>query len=541
MVTKFILNMPFYTLIICDYKILSPLRKMELDEYVEHLKNIQSAFLSYIDDVENCEENYQNLVSLLDDQKIREKRNELELFLKLVIQISNDHYRTSNFFDKIDKILTLYKNEIKSNYTNFEIFSLFKSNKRLLLFLIEEKLMVIDKDIYNIMLNHTYTNLKYGLYFSPETRPFMIEEVNNDNYDFDEIESLHGFLLFMKPMFRDSMKKNPKPNLPDNFYQKRKIGENDEYICELIRNDSIEKFIIHVTRNSINLDDEFEPSIYETNSLLMSCGVTTLIEYAAFFGAIQIFKYLAKNGVELYPSLWNFAIHGNNPELISFLEESRLQIYNKSMFEINSDYDGYESDSETDENDSEKDENDTEKDENDTEKDENDTEKNENDTEKDENDTEKDENGTENDGSSNNNIDNLFDLMMEEEEDSYNIYDDDFDNNENPQDDEISDFNNSHEKILKEAIKCHHNDMANYIITNYIKKDKMDYYTDNKFGKSVDAYSFQYYNYVFFPKDLNQKFIIFYAAQHGYYEIVKNLLKNTNLKLMMKIVLLFLF
>ena len=249
----------------------------------------------------------------------------------------------------------------------------------------------------------------------------------------------------------------------------------------------------------------------------MSCGVTTLIEYAAFFGSIQIFKYLVKNGVELYPSLWNFAIHGNNPELISFLEDSGLRFYTKSMFEKNSDYDSYESDTEKDEKDNDN--------ESDTEKVENGTEKVKKDTEKVKKDTKKVEN------------DNSSEKMVEEEEDSDEIYDEDFDDNENQKEDEISDFNNSREKLLKEAIKCHHNDMANYIISNCIKKNKIEYYIDHNFGKSVDAYSFKFYNYYFLPKNFNHKFIIFYAAEYGYYEIVNNLLKNTKLKLMMRIIL----
>lgn len=47
-----------------------------------------------------------------------------------------------------------------------------------------------------------------------------------------------------------------------------------------------------------------------------------LIEYAAFFGSIQIFKYLQLNGVELKESLWSLAIHGKNAEIIIFLKDN---------------------------------------------------------------------------------------------------------------------------------------------------------------------------------------------------------------------------
>ena len=44
----------------------------EIDDYIENKKNIQLALLKFIDDDENMEENYDNLVHLLADQKIQE-------------------------------------------------------------------------------------------------------------------------------------------------------------------------------------------------------------------------------------------------------------------------------------------------------------------------------------------------------------------------------------------------------------------------------------------------------------------------------------
>ena len=52
---------------------------------------------------------------------------------------------------------------------------------------------------------------------------------------------------------------------------------------------------------------------------------TTLIEYSAFYGSIQIFNFLRMNNVELSPSLWLYAIHGNNAELIHLLEENKVE------------------------------------------------------------------------------------------------------------------------------------------------------------------------------------------------------------------------
>ena len=64
-------------------------------------------------------------------------------------------------------------------------------------------------------------------------------------------------------------------------------------------------------------------SKYETNPFL-NLQEPSLIEYAAFFGSSQIFECLYKNGVELKPSLWNFAIHGNNLNLLNILKDKKV-------------------------------------------------------------------------------------------------------------------------------------------------------------------------------------------------------------------------
>ena len=86
----------------------------------------------------------------------------------------------------------------------------------------------------------------------------------------------------------------------------------------------IEEFIIYVNKNNYQLDSFIETSHYETNSFLLKAEKVKLIEYASFFGSTQIFKYLYLNGIELSPSLWNFAIHGDDEEMIHILEEEKV-------------------------------------------------------------------------------------------------------------------------------------------------------------------------------------------------------------------------
>ena len=145
---------------------------------------------------------------------------------------------------------------------------------------------------------------KNAQYFSPELKPFINE------------------CWFPKNLHDEIMKE-----LPENFYQDRKIGENNSYICKLIQQDLVKDFIIYINQNNIPLDDKIPNSFYETNICCIKKKLS-LIEYAAFYGSIQIFKHLQLNQAKLTDSLIILAIHSENAELINLLEENnKYMIY----------------------------------------------------------------------------------------------------------------------------------------------------------------------------------------------------------------------
>lgn len=55
-------------------------------------------------------------------------------------------------------------------------------------------------------------------------------------------------------------------------------------------------------------------------------------EYSAFCGSIQIFRYLIQNRIELESSIWKFAIHEKNSDLIHLLEENKIEPDFESIF-----------------------------------------------------------------------------------------------------------------------------------------------------------------------------------------------------------------
>ena len=113
------------------------------------MQEVQNFLLTFLEEDQDIEENYENLMKILTDQKIRENKHELELFLRLINTIGNNHRRVSGFISKIEQLLREIKKEIKSRFSNSEIFELFEENKRILLFLIKEDLLKIDENIFS--------------------------------------------------------------------------------------------------------------------------------------------------------------------------------------------------------------------------------------------------------------------------------------------------------------------------------------------------------------------------------------------------------
>ena len=320
--------------------------------------------------------------------------------------------------------------------------------------------MIVDKYITKkIVTTEDYTDMKYPQFFKDQIMQFKGEkwfpknEENQDKpsldsstsknskttgkYSFGSISKVNQNQNKSKFNFsglQQSKNQNKenwideiyKDDLPDNYDVNRKIGENESYICKMIRDDNVVEFITYVNKNNISLNSTIQTSIYETNSFLLKQqsvlrrnddGVT-LIEYAAFFGSIQIFQYLQMNGVELTQSLWHFVIHGQNPELIHRLEENHIEPKIRK-------------------------------------------------------------NGSRN---------------------------------------EVV----SYTECYKESMKCHHNDITNYIQNNLLQNEE-----ENERDNLIQP--LEYYNFIFLQKEKISKFSFTDFCNYGYYLIANDLLKNIDI------------
>ena len=252
---------------------------------------IQDYLLQFMDD---SNVTIVKLTNFLDNLNLHNNKEELREILGIILNISENHHRYSLFFDKIKQIFAYLKEDIKSAFTNYEIYEIFQNSKLILLILFTDQIIEIDNSIFK---NLSGKDIFYQCFFYPELKSFYSEKERK------EIEQ--------KILETDSKAFN-------NFNEKRKKGENEKYICSLIRNDSIKEFVNYVNLTNCNLKSWTNDSIFETNPFLY--GNINLIKYTAFFGSFKIFLYLQKKGAMVNQSIWEFAIHGNNPKLIHFLE-----------------------------------------------------------------------------------------------------------------------------------------------------------------------------------------------------------------------------
>ncbi|KAK8847051.1 hypothetical protein M9Y10_019626 [Tritrichomonas musculus] len=252
---------------------------------IEEMKVFYELLLDFLDKDQQLEEIFDSLSKLIKNHDFILNNQELKLFLKLIKKVFHYHFHSAFFYDKVFRVISIFINDIKQIYSNLTIFNMFKFDKRILLFLIENQILTIDSKILKILEQDEYRQKYYLEYLD-------IRNINSND---------------------------------STFIEKRNRGENDNYICELIRNDSIIKFVQYINKNLISIDKyQIPPSIFETNSYLLK-NKLNLIEYASFFGSFKIFNYLICHGAPITPDLWNYAIHSRKISFIHLLEEKYVQ------------------------------------------------------------------------------------------------------------------------------------------------------------------------------------------------------------------------
>ena len=118
---------------------------MNTQSYINKMKRIQNDLLDFINGMENNLNDQTKIIQTVNDSKDLENRYEFKSFLYLILKIATNHCSASNLFNKITNLLNYFKDPIKQSFSNTEIFDIFESNRKLLLFLIKNTINIIEK------------------------------------------------------------------------------------------------------------------------------------------------------------------------------------------------------------------------------------------------------------------------------------------------------------------------------------------------------------------------------------------------------------
>ena len=135
---------------------------MEITQILQEMKGIQSNFLDYIESQNKVEDDYLDFISSLEAIDIKKDKHKVRTLLHLISSVATNHQRTSNFFLKIEKAILFLKDQISANFSNTDIFTIFQKNKKILLFLLEQKILVFDNYIYHKIIHSTVRYKKWS-------------------------------------------------------------------------------------------------------------------------------------------------------------------------------------------------------------------------------------------------------------------------------------------------------------------------------------------------------------------------------------------
>ena len=112
---------------------------MDIYEYIKQKKELYNTLIEFLDaETKSSINDYKILRTTFQNIKQMKDQKEIKSLFHLIIQISHNDF----FNDKIDEIVNYISDTIKQIMTNSEIFNIFKSNKRILLFLIQSKTLI---------------------------------------------------------------------------------------------------------------------------------------------------------------------------------------------------------------------------------------------------------------------------------------------------------------------------------------------------------------------------------------------------------------
>lgn len=280
------------------------------------------SFLTYIqiNMLYGTESSYEQLYPLI-EKGIDDQSSSIYEILLLIASIFQARPKQSQ---NIMNLLTCMMKKIQFYFSSDELIKIFDSCRRLVVFLYENKCINIDSIKKEFLLYDDRF-----LLFYPEIK-------ESDPRKFKKLMIIVWLSKFVRSI-ENSM------NI-EKYKEIRRIGHDDCTVSKLIRDDDIENFQLFISNTNLDFDSKIQSSVFESNTLINQ--MPTLIEYSAFFGSINIFKFLLlqlekqnyfnEDSEKKLKKLYEYSIVGGCFEIIHIVEgiNSNLNLIDRHCIKL---------------------------------------------------------------------------------------------------------------------------------------------------------------------------------------------------------------
>lgn len=207
---------------------------MNSQVYIQKKNEIQEKILEFLDSKNKSEEDFTKLIKLFDLNQV-DQDYDFKMILSMILRIANNYRRIPSFFDKIEKILIVFKDKIKQIFTNDEILIFFISNKRLISFLVTEEILYLNCSIETFLQNPKFNKIFYNEYLDPKSEKnddYYQKDTNSCFDDYYENDEENGYYYFESS---DDVNDDDKYFFSDDVYidpsSVNLMGESAFYGC----------------------------------------------------------------------------------------------------------------------------------------------------------------------------------------------------------------------------------------------------------------------------------------------------------------------
>ncbi|OHT01640.1 hypothetical protein TRFO_31526 [Tritrichomonas foetus] len=276
----------------------------QLEEIFQQLIQFQKTITEYLETDAINEDQMQCLFHKLNihDPNLPEARPVLDMFLRMLCYLNIAMSNSNNasivqFMKTVEYFLPTFKKaidnyrEVNKLFNDKEIFRLFKYHNPAILHLFHQGLLKPPLANYTIE-NYFITEMYY---FS---KSFTSANITKEQY---------------------------------NSLRESNIHSIDE-ISHIIRSDNAILFQEYFAKTNLDVNSEVPECFYEINKeLSKNERKLSMLDYASYFGSLDIFKYLLLNNAEISQFTPIYAVIGGNSEIMHILEDSKVIFTSKCM------------------------------------------------------------------------------------------------------------------------------------------------------------------------------------------------------------------